>query len=97
VIVRLPNEIRELFQDWLQQHEPLKAQRVMNAIRALRGGRDYDSAFFRRQRGTGVFADLIRKRFESVCGRLGLNKDREILNTDLFKPPGRADGQMDMF
>lgn len=97
VIVRLPNEIRGLFSDWLEQHEPLKALRVMNAIRALRGGREYDSAFFRRQRGTGVFADLIRKRFEGACGRLGLNKDREILNADLFEPPGRDDGQMEMF
>lgn len=87
VMIRLPHEIKELFMDWLRQHEPLKAERVMNAIRALHGGREYDARFFKRQRGEGAFADLIKARFEAACRRFGLNRQRLELRTDLFKPP----------
>jgi DNA repair photolyase len=87
VVIRLPHEIKELFADWLRQHEPLKAERVMNAIRDLRGGREYDSRFFKRQRGVGAFADLIKARFDNTCRRLALNRKRLELRTDLFRPP----------
>jgi DNA repair photolyase len=97
VIVRLPLEIKDLFRQWLQTHEPLKAERVMNAIRDLRGGRDYDPKFFARQRGQGPFAALIRKRFESTCRKLGLNKDRLTLRTDLFRPPREEGPQLGLF
>ncbi|MGH8245770.1 MAG: PA0069 family radical SAM protein, partial [Gammaproteobacteria bacterium] len=97
VILRLPHEIKDLFKDWLEQHEPLKAARVMNTIRDLRGGREYDAQFFTRQRGTGVYAELIRKRFEGACKRFGLNRDNKALRTDLFQPPRSPSPQLDMF
>ncbi|MBI2969222.1 MAG: PA0069 family radical SAM protein [Gammaproteobacteria bacterium] len=97
VIIRLPHEIKDLFKEWLSVHEPLKAARVMNAIRELRGGRENDPEFFSRQRGTGVYAELIRKRFEGACKRLGLNRGRQQLCTDLFKPPREDTPQLDMF
>jgi DNA repair photolyase len=96
VLLRLPLEIRDLFVEWLRTHEPLKADRVMNTIRDLRGGHDYQSEYFTRQRGTGVFAGLIRKRFDAACARLGLNaKDCEI-RTDLFHPPRPDSPQLDL-
>ena len=39
------------------------------------GGRDYDATFGKRQTGTGVYAQLIRKRFEIACKRFRLNED----------------------
>lgn len=97
VIVRLPLEIRDLFMQWLVQHEPLKAERVMNAIRDLRGGKDYDARYFSRQRGSGVFAEIIRSRFELACRRHGLNRTRLDLRTDLFHPPPVDRRQLDLF
>ena len=97
VIVRLPHEIKGLFREWLSLHEPLKAERVMNTIRDLRGGRDNDPEFFSRQRGTGPFADLIRARFSKCCERLNLNGESKDLRTDLFHPPRPDSPQIDLF
>jgi len=70
-VLRLPHEVNPLFQEWLQAHFPDRAQRVMNRIREMRGGKDYDSDFATRMKGEGVWADLIRQRFEKASERLG--------------------------
>jgi DNA repair photolyase len=72
VVLRLPWEVNPLFQHWLQAHIPDRAQRVMNRVRDMRGGKDYDAGFGTRMHGEGVWADLIRQRFEKAVDRLGL-------------------------
>jgi DNA repair photolyase len=72
VVLRLPWEVNPLFQHWLQAHFPDRAQRVMNRVRDMRGGKDYDAGFGTRMHGEGVWADLIRQRFEKAVDRLGL-------------------------
>ena len=86
-MLRLPLEVAPLFRDWLDAHYPLRAEHVMSVLRQLRGGRDYDARFGERMRGTGPFAELIEKRFALACRRLGLNRDREPLDTSRFRPP----------
>lgn len=89
IMLRLPYELDELFQDWLQRHFPERASHVMNRIRDLRGGRSYDSTFGRRMTGTGPYAELIRQRFRQRARKLGLNLHQpEPLRTDLFRRPG---------
>jgi len=95
-VVRLPWEVAPLFREWLQVHHPLRADRVMARIHDLRGGKDYDSDFATRMRGQGLWADLIHQRFEKACRRLGLNRERHVLDGSLFRPPGQA-GQMALF
>jgi len=97
VMLRLPLEIKDLFKDWLSKHYPLKAGHVMNVIRDLRGGKEYDSQFGTRQRGTGHYAALIARRFDLACARLGLNRSSMQVNTSLFKPPAAAHGQLQLF
>jgi len=100
VMLRLPHEVKELFRDWLAQHYPLRAAHVMSLVQQVRGGRDYDSTFGVRQRGEGLFAELIAKRFELACKRLKLNEDRTLyLDTTRFRRPGvrAASGQLDLF
>lgn len=97
VVLRLPREVNGLFQDWLQQHYPLKYERVMARIRDLRGGSDSDATFGRRMTGAGVFADLIRQRFARQCRELGLNRSRHALVTNLFVPPARDERQLELF
>jgi len=73
-VLRLPHEVNPLFQEWLQAHFPDRAQRVMNRVREMRGGKDYDSDFASRMKGDGVWADLIRQRFTKTVARLGLDR-----------------------
>jgi DNA repair photolyase len=97
VLLRLPWELRELFEDWLQTHYPLKAAHVMSRVRDMRGGRENDPRFGSRMRGEGLLAELLRKRFDVACARLGLNQDRRRpLDCSRFRPP-RARPQLDLF
>ena len=95
VLLRLPLEIAGLFEQWLREHYPLKADRILARIRDSHGGRDYDSRFGKRMRGSGIYADLIAARFRQTCRRLGL--EREVkLNCDQFQPPNLS-GQLSLF
>ena len=92
-LLRLPWEVRELFKDWLERHYPLKAKHVMARIRDMRGGRDNDPQFGSRMKGEGHFAELLRRRFEVACRRLGLNAgERSRLDTAKFRRPGPQQG-----
>jgi DNA repair photolyase len=97
-MLRLPREVKDLFRDWLAQHYPLRAQHIMSLVQQIRGGRDNDPRFGARMRGQGQFADLIERRFEIACKRLGLNQRRGIsLDTTRFHPPQPKTAQLDLF
>src|SRR5690606_17961842 len=53
VLLRLPHELKKIWQEWLQLHHPDRAAHVMSLVRQMRGGRDYDSNFGTRMRGEG--------------------------------------------
>ncbi len=111
VVLRLPWEVDPLFQQWLQAHFPERARRVMNRVRDLRGGKNYDSDFGTRMRGEGVWADLIRQRFDKAVARLGMGDrsgrfeslDASAFRRPLIVPTGAAaaranvSGQLDLF
>jgi DNA repair photolyase len=88
VLLRLPLEIAGLFQEWLAEEFPDRASRVMSLVRGTRGGKDYVSNWGERQVGTGPYAKLIATRFQIATQRLGFNRVRLPLRTDLFEPPG---------
>jgi len=87
VMLRLPLEISDLFQEWLFEHAPDRAKRVMSLMRSMRGGKDYDAQWGRRMRGNGPYAWQIGRRFELATNRLNLNAKSYDLRTDKFKPP----------
>ena len=95
-VIRLPWEVAPLFKEWLELHYPQRAARVMARIHDMRGGKDYDSDFSTRMKGSGLWADLIRQRFEKACARLGFNRERIELDLGRFKPPSIA-GQGRLF
>jgi DNA repair photolyase len=95
VLLRLPHELKEMFRNWLNHHEPLKAARVMNRLRDCREGSDYQSQFGSRMRGTGVFAQLLENRFNIYAQRLGYGNMPE-LDCSQFRPP-RLDDQLALF
>lgn len=96
VLLRLPHEVAPLFKAWLEIHYPMKAGHIMSLIHQMRRGRDYDSTFGVRQRGTGTLAELIARRFRLACERLGLNRERPPLGTGRFRPP-KTIPQLDLF
>ena len=94
VVLRLPFELKDLFHEWLVQHAPDRAARIINTLREMRGGMDYDARWFERGTGRGPVADLIRARFVRAATQLGLNRPRDPLRTDLFCPPGAPSDQL---
>ena len=96
-LVRLPWEVKDIFRAWLEAHFPLKAAHVMSRIHEMREGRDHDPNFGTRMTGTGLFAELLRQRYEKACKRFGLDEREEPeLDTSLFVPPS-LHGQQTLF
>ena len=96
-VVRLPWEVSPLFEEWLRAHFPERAQRVMNRIREMRGGRNYDAEFGRRMTGEGTWAQLIAQRFRRASARHGFSDAWPSLRLDLFAPPQPVVPQLDLF
>jgi DNA repair photolyase len=101
VIMRLPNELKDLFKEWLAEHYPQRAEHVVSIIHQMRGGKDNDPRFGTRMTGTGNYAELMEKRFDIACRKYGLNSrdaphGRSELDCSRFKPP-TLDGQMALF
>ncbi len=96
-VLRLPWEVAPLFMQWLDAHFPHRKERVMNRVREMRGGKNYDSQFGKRMTGEGAWAALIRQRFAKATARLNLDREIPPLRNDLFIPPRMATPQLDLF
>ncbi len=93
ILLRLPLEVRDLFEEWLREHYPLKADHVLKRIRDTRGGRDSDATFGRRMTGEGPYAAVLGQRFRVARGRLGLTAEATLDRTQ-FRPPQPERGQL---
>jgi DNA repair photolyase len=101
IILRLPNELKDIFKEWLAAHYPERAEHVISIVRQMRGGRENDPRFHERMRGMGNYAELIERRFAIACKRFGLNghdggRRMPELDCSLFVPPSPL-GQMKLF
>ena len=94
VLLRLPHELKDVVQEWLVQHYPDRAARIINLLREMRGGKDYDAQWYQRGSGVGERARFIAARFAKAARRFKLNEvERAPLRTDLFRPPVLHGGQ----
>src|SRR5471030_3341748 len=89
-VLRLPLEIKELFDEWLRANRPDRAERVLSLVRQMRGGALYQAEFGTRMKGEGPIAQLLAARFQAAVKRLGLNKIRYRLDTLRFAVPDSA-------
>ncbi len=94
VMLRLPLEVKEIFQEWLATEMPGRAAKVMSLVKSVRDGKQNDATFGRRMTGTGPYAWSIGRRFELACQRLGLNNARVKLMTDQFRRPPQPGEQL---
>ncbi len=92
VMLRLPHELKQAAREWLVAHRPDAARRVMNLVRDLHGGQDYQSAFGQRQKGQGPLAWMYQRRFALALKRYGFRGQRLPLRTDLFQAPAGSEG-----
>lgn len=98
VLLRLPLEVAGIFREFLEREYPDRADHVISVLRTMRGGKDYDAEWGKRMRGSGPYAWQIGRRFEIAARRLGLNRRRTELRTDLFTPPLRpGERQLSLF
>jgi DNA repair photolyase len=102
VLLRLPHELRQMFEDWLATHYPDRAKHVLNLVRETRGGALNDSRFHHRFAGQGVYADLLLRRFTRATKQWGLDEAREGLDCTKFavpadRMPAMAEAQMSLF
>jgi DNA repair photolyase len=92
VLLRLPHELKQLFEDWLERHFPDRARRVLELIRETRAGALNDARYGRRFTGTGVYADLLARRFERAARQYGLDEEQR-LDCSLFAAPADTRGR----
>ncbi len=97
ILLRLPLEVKVLFREWLEEHEPLRAEHVMSLVRQMRQGRENDATFGRRLRGSGAYAELIGRRFRVAARRHGLDERLPSVDTTRFRRPATAAGQLSLF
>jgi DNA repair photolyase len=97
VMLRLPLEVSPLFREWLSEHYPDRASRVMGLVRDMHDGKDYAADWGRRMRGEGPYAGMIGARFKRTVRALNLAKALPPLRCDLFRPPPKAGDQLTLF
>jgi len=97
IVLRLPHELQSLFPEWLYQHYPLRAERIIKAIRSMREDKLNNSDFNHRMSGFGPRASIIEQRFRLACKRAGINVGRDFeLDTSQFVAPSE-NGQLSLF
>lgn len=97
IMLRLPREVSPLVQEWLAQHYPDRAGRIMSRLREMHGGKEYDATWHRRMRGEGPYAEMVAQRFEVAVKRLGLSKSAPRMRCDLFRKPVGDQRQLALF
>lgn len=102
IILRLPHEVKPLFRDWLERNQPGRSEHVYSLLRQMHGGKEYDSRFGQRQRGSGPLADIIAQRYRIAAKRLGLDNPAPRLDCSRFVAPvivetGRQSRQFSLF
>lgn len=97
IMLRLPREVSQLWQEWLADHRPNQAAKVMARLREMHGGRDYDPRWGHRMRGEGHYAEMMAQRFRAACKRVGLAQQAPALRCDLFRVPPQPGDQLSLF
>ena len=64
IVVRLNGAIGGIFEDWVTKNFPDRANKVLNRIKSMHGGKVNDTEFGRRMRGEGEWAEIIKKQYD---------------------------------
>lgn len=86
IMLRLPGNVKEVFEGRLRSEFPLTAEKVLARTREMRGGRLNDPRFGHRMRGEGEYAEAIERLFQTTARRLGLLRHDRMEGRE---PPAR--------
>ena len=89
VALRLPFAVKDLFEQWLDQHYPQKKEKILHRVREIRGGKLNDPNFKSRMRGEGIYAEQMAKLFQLARNKSGITERWPKLTTAHFRRPGR--------
>lgn len=89
-IVHLPFGVKDIFADWVKQHYPERADKILNRIKEMRGGKLNDPRFGYRMSGEGIFAEQIKMLYGAARKKAGFEKSSFKVSTEHFRVPGRA-------
>jgi DNA repair photolyase len=95
VALRLPFAVKVLFEQWLAQHYPDRKEKILNRIRAIRGGKLNDANFESRMRGEGIFAEQMKELFQLATRKAGITRRWPEFSTEYFRRPGKE--QLSLF
>jgi DNA repair photolyase len=97
VVLRLPWGVKDLVEQWLREHFPDRAEKVLNRVKAMRGGKLYDANWGERMRGNGIFADQAEQMFKVACKHAGIDPTfRPNLTTEHFRVPKIPEAQLSL-
>jgi DNA repair photolyase len=97
VMLRLPYGVKDLFEQWVREHFPDRAEKVLNRIRSMREGKLYDATWGDRMHGHGIFADQMEQMFRVACKHAGIDPAfRPNLTTEHFRVPKAPEAQLSL-
>lgn len=98
-LLRLPGVVKQVFEERVRVALPLAGDKILHRIRETRGGKLYDATFFKRGRGEGPYAEMIKSMFETTVARLGMNQRDDAFDdgTTTFRRPPRQTNQLSLF
>ena len=85
IVVRLNGHNGLIFEDWINKNFPDRANKVLNQIKTMHGGKLNDSDFGRRMRGEGKFAELIRMQFSLARKKYLSGRQWPAMNFSLYE------------
>lgn len=86
-ILRLPYQLKALYEDWLRRRFPQRAPYALALLRQVHGGKLYDATIGRRMRGSGTYAEHLRKTFGVFQRKTHLDGALPGLSAAAFQPP----------
>ncbi|MBL4705446.1 MAG: PA0069 family radical SAM protein [Flavobacteriales bacterium] len=95
IMVRLNGPVAEIFENWVRLHFPDRANKVLNQIASLHGGKLNDSRFKTRMKGEGHIAEQIRRLFIIHHNKYFEKTKFEPMNTSDFRSIRK--GQIPLF
>lgn len=87
-MVRLNGSIGPIFENWLRQNFPDRADKVWNQICEVHGGKVNDSRFGTRMRGEGNIAKMVHQLFENSKKKYFDGRSAPALDTTKFRRGG---------
>ena len=84
VLIRLNDTVEPVFVNWINAKFPDRAQKVLNLIRSMRGGKLGEKRYHERYKGEGNIAEMIHNTFALGQRKFFADKEMPKLSSENF-------------